>query len=612
MEDDERFARLKRDPRFLRPKKNSSKVVVDPRFQAIFDGEEFGTSTRDRYGRKVKATTSEDMRRFYRVDEKEDEKEEDGEEGEGDDEGAEEEEEDFGVSEGDEDEEEMEGSRLIRGEMFVESSDEEEEADVEVEEENDDVGIELKEEEKVERGPPSCRFAVVNLDWDNLKASDLWKAFEGFKPKKGQILSISIIPSDFGKERLEKEEREGPPAEIFKNDDDVNKPLFYDQDQDDFDEQALRKYQLERLKYYYAVVECDTTATASAIVEGCDGAEFEKSANYFDLRYIPDDMEFENKPRETITEPPSSYIPADFTTNALQHSRVKLTWDEDDPERIRVTRKKFSKEEIKDMDFKAYLASSSEESEGKEAAPVLGKGKKKEKEDDVHMEITFTPGLSEAVAEKMASKKVRLSRENETVFEAQMRMKRERKKERNAELKRKKKDADSDDEDDFFESDKPKPAKKSKKETAAEQAKSKAELELIMMDDENQTQSRHFDARQILKQEKQLNKKKKKHVKQLEDTQDDFELNTMDPRFAQALTSHQFAIDPTNPNFKKTKNMEKLLAEKRSLNVVDQKKPMDEAPKPVSKRINSRGLWIRCIKRKTLAPQKQGKRANPQ
>ncbi|KAJ3215180.1 pre-rRNA-processing protein esf1 [Dinochytrium kinnereticum] len=652
-DDDERFAILKRDPRFVRPKKNSNKVVIDPRFQAIFDSKDFGTSTRDRYGRKVKASSSSDMKRYYRMEGREEKDDrfsmkakefadEDEEEGptvgdeEDEDMAKSDEEVDESALKEDEEEEdeedEMEGSRLIRGEVLVESSDEDEE-DMDLADDPDD-DAEEEEEEQVERGPPAKRFAAVNLDWDNLKASDLWKAFESFKPKNGQIRSIAIIPSDFGKGRLEKEEREGPPTDIFKADDDINKPIFYDQDQTDFDERRLRKYQLERLRYYYAVIECDSVGTASAIVEGCDGAEFEKSANYFDLRYIPDDVEFENEPREKITQPPSSYIPADFTTNALQHSRVKLTWDEDDPERVRVTRRKFTKEDLKDMDFKSYLASSSDESDeedeervqqyknlllngGEDEGYERPKKKKKDRDDDVDMEITFTPGLSEAVADTVATKK---REKTETVFEAQMRMRREKRKEKAAERKRQKLEESGEvPEDDFFETGTTKvfdaeTKKKSKATAAAEQAKAKAKLELIMMD-ENNTQSRHFDMKQILKQEKQNSKKKRKHAEVLESTQDDFSINTKDPRFAQALTSHQYAIDPTNPKqvsgfFKKTKAMETLLAEKRKIDSKGRQK-REEVQKEASSQDQLRGL-VDSIKRKVMAPQaRQGKRANP-
>lgn len=43
----------------------------------------------------------------------------------------------------------------------------------------------------------------------------------------------------------------------------------------------------------------------------------------------------------------------------MQQSTVRLTWDETDPRRVQTTMRNFSKDDILDMDFKAYLASSS-------------------------------------------------------------------------------------------------------------------------------------------------------------------------------------------------------------------------------------------------------------
>lgn len=45
-------------------------------------------------------------------------------------------------------------------------------------------------------------------------------------------------------------------------------------------------------------------------------------------------------------------------------NQVQLTWDETDHERVTAMNRKFNKDELLDMDFNAYLASSSEEEEG--------------------------------------------------------------------------------------------------------------------------------------------------------------------------------------------------------------------------------------------------------
>ncbi|KAJ3411749.1 pre-rRNA-processing protein esf1 [Chytridiales sp. JEL 0842] len=648
---DQRFSMAKRDPRFMRPKKSDTKLVIDKRFNAVFESKEFASAPRDRYGRVSKSANGSDLKKYYKLD-KEDE-EEGGSESDHEKEASDDDDEKAlakpeAASGAEEDDDEVDtagpsGYDLIRGEGLIESSEEDDSENEDERTLHEEEEEESEAEEDVPTGPETSRFAAVNLDWDQLKALDLLKVFDGFKPKGGHIKSVAIYKSEFGKERLEKEEREGPPAEIFKSNPNVDRPLIETDDGEDFDEEALRKYQLERLRYYYCVVECSSIATAKAIYDACDGIEFEKSANTFDLRYIPEDMVFEDEPVDVAEQLPATYTPADFATPALQHSKVKLTWDQDDPDRFKVTRRKFTKDDLKEMDFKAYLASDSD-SDAEERAnryrslladggsdDEAGSDKESEAGD---MEITFTPGLSEAVAEQLSKKKEKEAQLNETVFEAQQRKRKEKRKEKRLA----KKNAQENDEEDAsgmgssdgFDSEddeearfalhdkaaarkmKEKGKKKLTKEEKAQAEKAKqqekAELELLMLD-ENSANARHFDMKDVLKAEKLKNKKKKKKGQAVEMPQQDFEIDVADPRFSQVLTSHHYAIDPTNPNFKKTSSMGKLLelrrdTSKKDIERVKEKPPVEENSKHELKSL------VDAVKRKSAvsAMHSDGKR----
>ena len=71
--------------------------------------------------------------------------------------------------------------------------------------------------------------------------------------------------------------------------------------------EKLRKYEMERFKYYYAVAECDSVRTAQALYDECDGVEFSRTANMIDLRFIADDYQINREPRETATSVPLEY-----------------------------------------------------------------------------------------------------------------------------------------------------------------------------------------------------------------------------------------------------------------------------------------------------------------
>ena len=139
-----------------------------------------------------------------------------------------------------------------------------------------------------------------------------------------------------------------------------------DDEQDTIDpimRKRLRRYQLNRLKYYYAVVEYDCVETAVRIYEECDGIEYETGAVRLDLRFIPDSMIF-NSPHDQCTQLPDKlvYKPIRFRNTALTQTKVRCTWDETPIKRRRLTKKRnYTVEELDQVNLDAYLASESDE-----------------------------------------------------------------------------------------------------------------------------------------------------------------------------------------------------------------------------------------------------------
>uniref|UniRef100_A0A915J3K1 NUC153 domain-containing protein n=1 Tax=Romanomermis culicivorax TaxID=13658 RepID=A0A915J3K1_ROMCU len=134
--------------------------------------------------------------------------------------------------------------------------------------------------------------------------------------------------------------------------------------------EKIRQYQLNRLKYYYAVVECDSPETANGIYEACDGVEYESSATKIDLRFIPDDTSFdEDTPSDEATDlgDLNAYKPLHFRNAALQQSKVELTWDETSDARKDLMKSMFENQENLDqLNLKGILASGSSDDEDEE------------------------------------------------------------------------------------------------------------------------------------------------------------------------------------------------------------------------------------------------------
>ncbi|KAG8224265.1 hypothetical protein J437_LFUL001645 [Ladona fulva] len=487
---------------------------------------------------------------------------------------------------------------------------------------------------------------------------------------------MQIYPSEFGKQRMKEEDVKGP-LELTSEkveDDDENNP---DKDEEreegsDFHMEKLRKYQLNRLKYFYAVVVCDSVATADKLYAECDGLEYESSAIRLDLRFIPDDMTFDDEPREICNSmpDPSKYQPRYFVTKALQQAKVECTWDETDPNRVELAEKIMkSNGDVDDEDIQAYLASSDEdsceESDKEDDESVSGdedrvgkyrslikeiQEREKAKSDkDVEMEVTWGIGLKEKT-EKLVKEKLKEQKEELTPFEKYLEKRKEKKKlkkkERKASLKGEE-EAFSDDDipsdvdlnDPYFKEELEKGDKNAKKKKGSrkktkgdssdneEQRKARvktysnfafssrlgmfsfsllvdhiaAELELLLMDNDSKN---HFNLTEIMKQEKDAGKKKRRKGKSQDKEvppDDNFQIDVKDPRFEAIYTSHHFNIDPADPHFRKTKAMDALVTEKlyRRENESKGNFKSNIVSEESGKRDAELSLLVKSVKRKT-------------
>lgn len=678
---DERFAHLVSDPRFKGMPKKEKKVKIDKRFQSMFNDPKFKLKyTYDKYGRRVDNSTEDDLKKFYDIQSEEEDDKDEQEDQEAEDENDELESGDEGKDITTKLKERLRDLEVdyARGEGLIltdsssdDESDEDEEEGAESELVIDHAWGELHVDAPM-TDESTRRLAVCNMDWDKIRAEDIWVLCNSFLSPSSRLVSVAIYPSEFGKERMKEEDQIGPQDLVIKPEDEdegdssgiddlledsgdegtedrkpKKRSLQTTKEQregDEFHMEKLRQYQLNRLKYYYAVVECDTVATADKLYVECDGLEYESSATKLDLRFIPDDMEFEDEPREKITEAPdlTKYRPRCFQTSALQSAKVDLTWDEtaEDRKEFADKLKEGKLSEISDLELRKYLACSSDEDEEKEERPSRAKvaAKKKEIElasgsesdsddeagdnDDTVQKYRNLLADIKADDEKKAKKKVEMefswdvraqdkldgsgggSLDEEpgvalTPFEKLIEKQKKKKKLRDMKKNGVKKDTleDSDDEEDipdgidmndpyfaeeFASGDfapkksqlKKKSAKEQQKLDEEEQKREQEQLALLLDDDDGDRS--HFSLKKIQKAEsaeettskrkrKRLLKKSKEEIlerKSKNEANDGFEMNLSDDRFGAIYNSHLYNIDPTDPNFKKTKVMEKIISEK--------------------------------------------------
>lgn len=436
----------------------------------------------------------------------------------------------------------------------------------------------------------TSRLALCNMDWDRIKAADIMKLFTSFCPRGGSIRRVTIYPSEFGKERMAEEVLKGPrelvsgPAD---EDDDINLVDLEKLERGILDSstgatakhyETLRRYQRNRLLYYYAVIECDAVDTAKIIYKECDRQPFEETGILIDLRYIPADMTFDDEVFDRCEAVPDTYEPKHFITTALQLSQPSLTWDETDPDRERILSTAMTKalkgEEVDEEYLKGFVASGSEcedeeslqsdedsesEDEDAKAARIakfralikeIDEKENKKKQEHIHMEEMFavdedSEEEEEDTSDVETAKEDVKEKSDLNPFEKYLEKRKAKKKQKEQKKKHIKntenEDTDESDYDDvpegidlhndpYFaeEINKMKGEKKQKnlsksKKSCTEETEGESkqgDLELLLMD-EDDAEKKHFNMRDIIednkvKKKRRMSKNKKKIEKMKE------------------------------------------------------------------------------------------------
>jgi len=185
---------------------------------------------------------------------------------------------------------------------------------------------------------------VTNLDWDAIGGKDIFVLFSSFCTT-GTIEKVEIYPSLFGTEQMARDSMYGPPKELFDNtaersqvkrnrrkgDSEYNpadEEFRLDENDNEANLARLRKYEINKMKYFYAIVTCNKRSTAAKIYEEYNGFEFELTSLKVNLSFVAKDQQFPQKLHEVCTEVPATYnFDPNRVSRALNHSTVKLSWD---------------------------------------------------------------------------------------------------------------------------------------------------------------------------------------------------------------------------------------------------------------------------------------------
>merc|ERR1712226_165105 len=539
----DRFSKIKNDPRFKEKKilkESKDFAEIDDRFADVLKNEDFKSKQKF----QLKSETAHE-------------------------------------SEIDVSENETEGIKVVpvvydpaRGIGVESSSDEESESEVESDSEETNIKSLLHNwnfnDDNVTKSEDanSSVLAMCNFDANEISAEDIYMLLQSFLPLNGSVKCVKVFISDYGKEKLAEEATEGPKALKVGNDNFNSLEINMSEKEAT---ERVRVYQAQRLRYYYAIINCNDAETAAHLYEVCDGLEFESSATFVDLRFVPENERFEDKTLKEEYYPSitiKKYKPNSYTNKALSHQKADLTWESDDRKRKEVLKKRVIDEETLD-DYNAFLASSSSEDESENEEPNNAEEKLAKRRALLLGDVdTNIPPSDQNSKTKSLSKQAEANEKSITIQLSQ---------EETAKLKNEKSDDNSDseslDESDSANSDDEVDIKRDQTKSQA-QAEKPSDLSLLLADVED-SDRKHFDYNKIIKNEKMSDKsRKRKNVKEI----DSFHVDTNDSRFTALFENPEFAIDPSDPKFKATYAMKEVVSKRAQFRA--KKSRLSNQPKP--------------------------------
>eukprot|EP00915_Cephaloidophora_sp_WS-2016_P003484 GHVH01004666.1.p1 GENE.GHVH01004666.1~~GHVH01004666.1.p1 ORF type:complete len:558 (+),score=110.91 GHVH01004666.1:37-1710(+) len=241
----------------------------------------------------------------------------------------------------------------------------------------------------------TSRLALTGLMWDQVDAKDILVLFsslsrtaQGLKmpskdtPKRtlealqetrdngeNYIIKVSVFQSRFGKERMSYEELHGPKIDyerfqaempevggehLRSRNSEVNPSVLA----------AHRDYQLQKSKYFFAIIELSSPTIADCLHKSINGTDSPFSVFPIELMFVTNETTFEDFPlRDAAEKINPNYIAPEILRNALTQTGLAIPKFDNDDTRGKVLEKMFTDAEVDQMDVEKYMACSSSDDE---------------------------------------------------------------------------------------------------------------------------------------------------------------------------------------------------------------------------------------------------------